>query len=279
MKNLVSAFFAAIVLMTATATTSFAGAWTADKNAFYEKFTFNYYYSHETFNSSGTRGGTPNNGKFTDYDISNYIEYGVLNNLTAINSLTYKWLENDNNSADSKGYGLGDVDLGLRYKLLDNDRFGIVSTQLLVKIPGPYNTTDPLPLGNGQFDTELRLLYGRSLYQWFPGYGNVEFGYRFRAGDPSDEIRYLVELGADITPELFARVKLDGIYSMNNGNKIDTNGNPTATNSFDLGKLDLAVGYKITPTWGVEVSYRPDIYGQNTAAGANYSLALFYKSR
>jgi protein XagA len=24
----------------------------------------------------------------------------------------------------------------------------------------------------------------------------------------------------------------------------------------------------------VEASYRPDIYGQNTAAGANYSLAL-----
>ena len=54
--------------------------------------------------------------------------------------------------------------------------------------------------------------------------------------------------------------------------------NPTATNNYDLGKLDLAVGYKITPSFGVEVSYRPDIYGWNTAAGANYSLALYYKS-
>ena len=38
------------------------------------------------------------------------------------------------------------------------------------------------------------------------------------------------------------------------------------------------VGYKITPAWGVEAGYRPDIYGQNTAAGANYTFALFYKT-
>jgi hypothetical protein len=74
------------------------------------------------------------------------------------------------------------VDLGLRYKLLDNT-FGIVSTQALVKIPGPYDRSDPLPLGNGQFDGELRLLYGRSLYPLLPAYGNVEIGYRWRASN------------------------------------------------------------------------------------------------
>ncbi len=268
----------ALLLVMAGSTASFAGAWTAGKGALYEKFAFNYYYAHESFTSSGSRGTTPNSGKFSDYDLSNYQEYGLLDNLTLLNSLTYKWLENDNNTADSKGYGLGDVELGLRYKLLDHDTIGIIATQLIVKIPGPYSITDSLPLGNGQVDTELRLLYGRSLYRWFPGYGNLEIGYRFRAGDPSDELRYLVELGGDITQKLFARVKLDGTFSIDNGNKSDGNGNPTATNNFDLGKLDLTVGYKITPTWGVELSYRPDIYGQNTAAGANYSLALFYKS-
>ena len=236
--------------MATSATSGFAGAWTAPKNAFYEKLSYNYYYAHETFDLSGNRGGTPNNGKFTDHNISNYFEYGLLDNLTAINSLSYKWLENDDNSANSKGYGLGDVDLGLRYKLLDSDRIGIVSTQLLVKIPGTYDKNDPLPLGNGQFDTELRLLYGRSLYPWIPGYGNVEIGYRWRAEDPSDELRYLIEFGVDITRNIYSRAKLDGTFSMDNGKKIDTSGNPTATNNFDLGKLDLAVGYKITPALG-----------------------------
>ena len=278
MQSCVLRSLAVALLLAASATSSFAGAWTAPKNAFYEKLSYNYYYAHETFDLSGNRGGTPNNGKFTDHNISNYFEYGVLDNLTAINSLSYKWLENDDNSANSKGYGLGDVDLGLRYKLLDSDKIGIVSTQLLVKIPGAYGKNDPLPLGNSQFDTELRLLYGRSLYPLIPGYANVEIGYRWRAEDPSDELRYLIEFGVDITRTIYSRAKLDGTFSLDNGKKNDTSGNPTATNNFDLGKLDLAVGYKITPALGVEVSYRPDVYGQNTAAGANYSFALYYKT-
>ncbi len=278
MKKLVQLSLLAALLITALATTSFAGAWTAKQNAFYEKLSFNYYYSHEFFSSSGSRGGAPNNGKFTDYDISNYFEYGLLDNLTAINSLTYKWLNNDTDQSLSKGHGLGDVDLGLRYKLLDSEKIGIVSTQLLVKIPGTYDKNDPLPLGNGQVDTEIRFLYGRSLYPWIPAYGNVEIGYRWRDGEPSDEFRYLIEFGVDITKELYSRIKLDGTLSLDNGNHLDSGGNPTTTNNFDLGKLDIAVGYKLTPAWGAEVSYRPDIYGQNTAAGANYSLAVTWKT-
>jgi len=278
MKQLVqSSLIAALLLVTSTSSV-FAGAWTAKQGAFYEKLAYNYYYSHETFNTSGNRTGTPNNGKFTDNNISNYFEYGVFDNLTLINSLAYKWLVNDDNSLHSKGYGLGDVDLGVRYKLLDSDRIGIFSTQLLVKIPGPYGSSDPLPLGNAQYDTELRLLYGRSLYPLIPGYGNVELGYRWRAQDPSDEIRYLIEFGVDITKKVYTRAKLDGIISVDNGKKLDVSGNPTTTNNFDLGKLDLTVGYKVAPNWGVEASYVPALYGQNTAAGSTYSLALYFKT-
>jgi hypothetical protein len=267
----------AIILVAACASTSFAGAWTAPQGNFYEKLAYNYYYSHEFFGSSGTRTGAFQHDKFTDHDVSNYFEYGVTNDLTVINALTYKWLKNEDDNGHTSGSGLGDVDLGVRYKLLDT-RAGIVSTQLLVKIPGAYGKNDALPLGNGQFDTELRLLYGQSLYPIIPGYANVEFGYRWRDGDPSDELRYLVELGVDFTKSIYARTKLDGTFSLDNGKKTDSSGNPTATNNFDLGKLDLALGYKVTPALGVEVSYRPDVYGQNTAAGANYSLALYYKT-
>ena len=264
--------------MTVSATTSFAGAWTAKKSAFYEKLAFNYYYAHQSFDHSGDRRGMPNNGNFTDYNISNYLEYGLLDNLTLINSLSYKWLESEDDAGRAKGYGLGDVDLGLRCKLLDSEKIGIVSSQILVKIPGGYDKNDALPLGNDQFDTEVKFLYGRSLYPRIPGYGNVELGCRFRAGDPSDEIRYLVEFGFDLTKRIYTRAKLDGIFSVDNGRKADNSGNPTATNNFDLGKLDLTLGYQITPTLGLEGSYRPDIYGQNTAAGANYSLAVYYKT-
>ncbi len=278
MKNLVLSTIVVILLVTVSAATCFSGAWTQKKGGFYEQVSFNYYYSSDTFDPDGDRESTPNNGEFTDYNVSNYFEYGLLDNLTLINSLTYKWLENDNDAFTSEAYGIGDIDLGLRYKLLDSDRIGIISTQLLFKIPGPYDEDDDLPLGNDQLDTEIRLLYGRSLYPLIPGYCNFEVGYRFRAEEPSDEIRYLIEFGADITSSVYARVKLDGIYSMDDGEKKDSSGNPTSTYNYDLGKLDIALGYKITQSWGVELSYRPDIYGQNTAAGANYSISVYYKT-
>lgn len=268
----------ATIFATASATACFAGAWTAKQNTFYDKLAFNYYYSSRTFDKDGHSETTPNGGTFRDYNISNYFEFGLLDNLTVINSLAYKWLENDNDFSNSDGYGLGDVDLGLRYKLLDSEKIGIVSTQLLVKIPGGYDKDDPLPLGNGQYDLETKLLYGRSLYPWIPGYFNVELGYRWRFEDPSDEVRYLIEFGVDITKSIFTRAKLDGIYSMDNGERTDSSGNPTTTNNFDLGKLDLTLGYKITPAWGVEVSYVPAIYGQNTAAGATYTLGIYCKT-
>jgi protein XagA len=267
-----------VIVVTMWSSVVFAGAWTAPQGNFYEKFGFNYYYAHQTFDKKGSRISTPNNGKFTDYNLNNYFEYGITNDLTVINSLTYKWLRNEDNTTIATGIGWGDVDLGLRYKLIDSDKFGIVSSQLLVKIPGPYGKYDALPLGNGQFDTELKLQYGRSLYPLIPGYGNVEVGYRWRAQDPSDEIRYLVEFGVDITQALYTRVKLDGTLSVDNGSKLDSSGNPAATNNFDLGKLDVTAGYKITPSWGVEASYVPALYGQNTAAGATYSFAVYFKS-
>jgi protein XagA len=277
MKRSLILFVAAVLFAVASTAVCHAGAWTEKKGSLYEKLAFNYYYADHTFDSSKHRHSTSGNGRFSDYNFSNYFEYGLTDDITLINSLSYKWLDNNSFNNHTKAWGIGDVDVAAKYKLMDN-RAGIVSTQLLVKIPGPYGRTDSLPLGNGQFDLEVRLLYGRSLYPLIPGYANVEAGYRFRDGDPSDEFRYLVEFGVDITKALYGRAKLDGILSSRNGSKIGTGGNPTATNNYDLGKLDLTVGYKITPKWSLEASFVPEVYGRNTASGSTWTLAICFQT-
>lgn len=254
----------------------FAGAWTLQKGKVYGRFVSNVYYADHEFDSDGDRADFPADGNFRDLNFNNYIEYGLTDNITLINSLYYKWIRKDDDFAEMKTYGIGDIDLGLKYKILDGSG-GILSTQALIKIPEAYDKDDDLPLGNGQYDAELRLLYGRSLYPNIPGYCNFEIGYRLRFEDPSDEIRYLIEFGMDFTKEFYGRIKLDGIYSMDNGEHRDPTGNPTATNNFDLGKLDITLGYKISERWGIEAEYTPEIYGKNTASGATYSFALTYQ--
>jgi hypothetical protein len=275
-RFLTSSIFTAL-LIALSAGPVLAGAWTQGKGKVYDKLGFNFYYAGKNFDPDGGKVGMDFNGIYRDYNVNNYIEYGLTDDLTIISSMVYKRIDKDDIYRELTTWGVGDIDVSARYKLVEGI-WGILSSQALLKIPSAYDKNDQLPLGNGQFDYEGKLLYGRSLYPYIPGYFNLELGYRFRAGDPSDEFRYLVEFGADITRSLYGRMKLDGIYSIDNGNKYAYDGNPTTTNNFDLGKLEVTAGYKITPAWGVELTFTPSLYGQNTAAGTNYSLAVFYKT-
>jgi len=248
------------------------------KGKIYDRLSLNYYYADDQFNKEGDRTRFDANGDFSDINGANYLEYGITDRVTVINSLYFKYIEKDDDTAKTTTYGIGDIDLALKVKLIDG-KAGIFSAQGLVKIPEAYDRHDRVPLGNGQYDVELKLLYGLSLWPYLPGYCGVEGGYRWRFSDPSDEFRYLIEFGMDLPMEMYGRVKLDGIYSIDNGSHLDGGGNPTATNNFDLGKLDVTLGYKINDSWGVEASYTPEIYGQNTAAGATYTMAVTYQIR
>jgi len=268
----------ATALLLLSVSTCLAGAWTQQKGNLYDRLSLNYYHADDRFDENGSRTDFPSNGQFTDMNIGNYLEYGITDKFTVINSLSYKRIENKDALQETKTHGVGDIDLGLKYKLAEGS-WGVISTQALVKIPEAYDKDDKLPLGNGQYDAEVRLLYGRSLWPHIPGYCSFEIGYRWRLDDPSDELRYLIEFGMDFTKYFYGRIKLDGIYSVDNGSHFDVSGNPTITNNFDLAKLDMTVGYKISKTLALEAEYTPEIYGKNTAAGATYTIALTYQIR
>lgn len=245
----------------------FAGAWTLPEGNLYNKVSVNQYTSGQNF---------------TDTNLGNYFEYGITDSLSIINSIYYKRISNQYDSIASgtttatTTTGISDVEIGLKHKLVDGSR-GIFSQEIIVKIPGAYDKNSTLPLGNGQVDVEYRILYGLSLWRWFPGYGNFEAGYRYRAEAPSDEFRYLAEVGTNITERLYARIKLDGILSMKNaGSTTNITGNPTTASQFDLQKLDTTLGYKFTDTWGLELGYIPTLYAKNTAKGTTYSVGVAY---
>ena len=243
----------------------FAGAWTLSEGKLYDKVSMNQYTSDP---------------KFTDMNLGNYIEYGLTDNISIINSIYYKKIRNEftasGTTTTTETSGIADVEIGVKHKLSESDN-GIFSHQVMVKIPGRYDKNSNLPLGNGQVDVEYRILYGLSLWRWFPGYANFEAGYRYRAEAPSDEFRYLAETGANITDRFFARIKLDGILSMKNADSTtNISGNPTTGSQFDLLKFDSALGYKLTDTWGLELGYTSTLNAKNTAKGTTYSVGLTY---
>jgi hypothetical protein len=243
----------------------YAGAWTLQEGKLYDKVSLNHYTADPDF---------------TDTNLGNYIEYGLTDTVSLINSIYYKQISNtftvSGTTTTTTTTGISDIEIGLKHKLAEGPS-GIFSHQVLVKIPGAYDKNSILPLGNGQIDVEYRILYGLSLWRWFPGYANFEAGYRYRAEAPADEFRYLAEIGTDITNQLYARAKLDGIRSMKNaGSTTNLGGNPTTEYQFDLLKLDTALGYKMTDAWGLEFGYTPTLSARNTAKGTTYSLGFTY---
>lgn len=270
-------FSAAWMFVFAAAASCSAGAWTRKPGEAYHQLTVGGYFADEHFDNDADRRGLPADGDFMDINANYYLEYGILDRLTVMTSLYYKYLAFEDDAVESKTYGMPDMDLGARYRLSDA-AWGIFSFQGLVKIPETYDEDDGVPLGNGQYDLEARLLYGKSLYPAFPGYANLELAYRWRMESPSDELRYLAEFGMDFTQKYYGRVKLDGIFSIENGDaRAAVGNNPRIANEFDLGKLDLVFGCTLSPGWAVELGVRPEIYGRNTSAGTNVFLALAFK--
>jgi hypothetical protein len=254
-----------------------AGAWTAKQGASYQKLGVNYFFSDENFDDDGDRKDS--DADFRDVNLTYYMEYGITDKVTGFASIPYKWIKNDpDDGGSAETWGIGDQEYGLRYNLFNED-WGVFSIQGLVKVPDlndDDNGENDLPLGNDQVDYELRLLYGRSLYPK-PVYFGLEAGYRWRREAPSDEIRYLVEIGYNINEKTYVRTKLDGTLSADNADDAPpttTEANPTLAPAFDLGKLELTAGYKIDKKFSTEFTWTPYIYGQNTAAGNNFQFAV-----
>ena len=249
-------------------TNAFAGAWTAQKGAIYSKSAVNYFATTERFGDQ-----LPGFERFRDINFTYYTEIGLRDDLTFFGAAAIKDLRNTSDGVTTDNFGIGDVDLGLRYNFFTAPF--VFSVQGLFKAPFLYNEDADLPLGNGQIDVEGRALIGKSLGRL--GYFGLEAGYRFRADAPVDEFRYLVEYGFDVTDDLYLRTKLDGtlgladIDDVNNASNV---ANPSLPLAFDLGKLEYTAGYKLTKTWSVEVTGTTNIYGENTLRGTNVQFAV-----
>jgi len=249
-------------------THAFAGAWTAKEGENYLKGAVNYF---ETSNRFGPENGFEN---FQNLNFNVYWEHGLKDNLTFFATGSLTDLQNRSDGQETSGSGIGDIDLGLKYRVIDGPV--IVSVQGLFKAPYLYDEDSELPLGNGQEDFEGKVLFGKSFGEL--GYGGLEVGYRVRTEDPVDEFRYLVEYGFDLNDKTYLRTKLDGIHAASSSD-VDTLTAASAINpqlplEFDLGRLEYTAGYKINDRFAAEITGTTAIYGDNTLKGTNIQFAI-----
>lgn len=250
-----------------------AGAWTAARGSSYHKVSLNYFTASTGFDSAHDEQPFELDGKFTDRNLTYYGEYGLVDRLTLFGSLPAKSAHYANLFEEGTTSGIADVEVGLRFRLAARGPF-MLSLQGLAKVPGGYDGAERLPLGNDQTDGEVRLLAGTSALR-----GRIYFGgeaaYRFRSEAPSDEWRFLAEIGGSFTRTFYGRLKLDEIRSAENQDDVrDVFGNPLAQLASELRRAELTLGKQFSRRWSGEASWAPIVYGKNIAKGDTFSLAV-----
>lgn len=252
-----------------------AGAWTAPLGRSYHKVSVSYFGADSEFDVRHEERPFELEGKFTDTTVSYYGEYGIVDRLTVFGTLPLKQIHYANLFEEGTTSGVADVELGLRLRLAVRGPF-VLSLHGLVKVPGGYDGSDRLPLGNDQVDGELRFLAGTSALKGRLYFGG-EAAYRYRGQAPSDEWRFLFEIGGTFTQSFYGRLKLDEVRSAENQDTVlDVFGNPLAQLSSELRRAEFTLGVQFSKHVSGEASWAPIYYGTSIAKGATYSLAVVW---
>lgn len=268
-----------------------AGAWTLPKGhlwgkiSYYQQDTGAWYIAapqglgkHQV--AAGTRQLYRFNGKYESKAVFFELFYGITDRLDVGVQVPYfnQVFTDDTQLKPPSDAGISDMRVFGKWCLIS--RPVLLTLKGGVKMPtGEFRNEDGIiPVGEGQWDFDLLVQLGRSLWP-LPLYGNLEGGYRFRLEnaaidrDPGDEWLFTAEAGYTFRRTLLLVAKLEilrGVagtdFGFRNRSQIKRISyfSPMASYRFDS---------NIMATLGM----RFPLYGRNFPAGKQLVCSLSYK--
>jgi hypothetical protein len=180
-------FFAIILLLLPSML--HAAAWTQKKGKGQIILNYNFYRTKTQLDYDGDRESL--NRYFSSHRFNPYIEYGLTDDTTIGLNAFIERAEFHSPDAQFDGvtYGINDTEVFLRHRLWHGPTYAI-SAQGTVIVPGFHDEDRQPSLGPNRYGLEARILAGMNIHLLSPSdFINAEFGYRYRSGTPSDELR------------------------------------------------------------------------------------------
>lgn len=193
---------------------------------------------------------------YTDITTQLYSEYGITNNLEALLILPMKFasFETVANNTSGNLSGLGNLTLGLKYKIYDQK--WKISTGL--QFQANTSKSDPITGLSTDFNASTYIPYlsaGTSAGKWYY-FGNIGYGYM--TNNYSDYLKFAAEIGYNINPKGHLILALDTKNPVAKESAFATNS--TRWPSYLDRQTYNAVGLKYN------YEFSPDKYGANISA-------------
>ncbi len=248
-------------------------AWSQKEGHYYAKVSGIFYSADELFDGGGNRHSNPLNETFNSAQAFVYVEYGLRDRLTVIGATSGGRLKSKIGQTSLSTSALSDLDIGAKFQLTDGPV--VIAPYVKFKVPTGYNEAAVPAVGTGDVDFEARLLASGSFYP-VPVYVGTELGMRVRSGRFSNQVPYVLEIGATPSPKLFLKVVLDGVNTL-----IGSGGNLGAMGSMsmqvsegDFTKVGFNAAFNVTGKVWIDATYDTIFRGKNVGAGRAFGIGL-----
>ena len=263
-RMLAAILFAAAVLML-PAPAALANPWPQEKGRGFVISTLRYYRADVgPADRNPARGG----GTFQSWSLYEYGEYGLTDATTLGFNLGFEDASVETLTGTDRHHGMNLAEGFLR-QVVWRDGDAVLAVQGLLKLPAGDRDENP-PVGDDQVDAELRLLYGRGLdLRGWSGFLNVEGAYRYRADDPSDQLRATTTLGLHVAQDWMALFQIDNLVSRR--------GTGPGGWDYDLHTVSLSAVRDLSETWGLQLGVSDDVASRNHALGQAVFAAVWMR--
>ena len=242
-----------------------AGAWTLDSGVGQVFLTGTLSTSDLIFNPARQMQGAP---RYSKFEAEALLEYGVSEHFTAI---VGPGVQDINIAApvNAQRSGLGYTELGGRYQLLQADSW-VASGQLLLRLPGTTDSSNPAAIGYTDVQTDVRALLGHSFTLGsMPAFIDLEAAQRFCSAGAPDEFHADLTFGVRLAPRWLLLIQSFNVLSEGSGT--------WGFSSYDYEKAQLSVVYGVSAALSLQVGGFSTYAGRNAIQENGLVLGAWYK--
>ncbi|WP_374949716.1 hypothetical protein [Mucilaginibacter sp.] len=241
---------------------------------------FSYYSSKDTYNRDGKRIAGANGSGFNSYAFGLYLGYGLTRRMDLLVNLSAPFQTSKfataNGIISQASSGLGDLQVGLSYALVNFNYNSYLSVQVSGIAPLYNNSNKAVALGYGTYGSEVKLMYSGGLSGKFKGYYNLEAGYRrfFDYQGPNVFI-YSATLGTPIPGRNQITAEIGGQSSSSRDKSFSQN--LSINRDFSFTKAGLGFGHSFTRRFSLFANGFYTFRGYNSGVGSGVSMQAVLK--